>query len=183
MFFGEHISKLDAKGRVSIPAPHRAALDAEVEGARELVVYPSMRVSGVLEGVSRATLNDWAARIRDGFQTGSQQQLAMSAAIMGRSIELKRDDTGRVVMRKDMITSLGLAKEVSFMGMGDRMFIGHPDLVRRFVDDCVGFAQQEQLVVPDPVRPNRSVTPGQPNYESPFASRAAGSGIAGEEGM
>ena len=117
MFVGTHIVGVDGKGRCSIPAPFRAAL----QGADTVYVWPSYKAS-CLEGGDLALLQRYQAAmagleaVRDDFEY----------AIFGEVRALECDQTGRVSLPEALRRHAGLGAQAAFTGLSDRFEIWNP---------------------------------------------------------
>ena len=117
-FLGKIDAKLDAKGRVFVPAVFRKVLSEEERervvvrmetDEKYLVVYPeSVWNRQVMELQSK--LNEWDS---------DDQMLLMQ--FVGDAEVLEFDAQGRVLLPKRLQMRLGLNSEVVFVGMVDRI--------------------------------------------------------------
>jgi MraZ protein len=114
-------NKIDAKGRVSIPAPFRKVLEREDEPV--LVLIPNLftqAIDGM--GFSRLeALHDAIAALPEGEDTE-----ALRDEILGRAHQISLDDTGRIVLPPEMRQHYGLTDEAVFVGRGDTFQIVSP---------------------------------------------------------
>ncbi len=122
-FMGTFTSRLDAKGRVSIPASFRAAL-REVSEAGELVLRPSHKHSSI-EAWPKAAFEALAKpmSLLDAF---SDEEDDLSFMIYASSVPMKPDGEGRLVLPEGLVGHAGLSEQVSFVGLGKRFEIWEP---------------------------------------------------------
>jgi hypothetical protein len=92
-FLSTFTMRLDAKGRVSIPAPFRAVLARD--GHEGLHCHPGLDRQAVDAGGS-ALLSEIESLI-DRYPPFSEEREEFSAALFGRSETLKPDSEGRIV--------------------------------------------------------------------------------------
>jgi MraZ protein len=120
-FLGTHTNRLDAKGRVSIPAPFRTALKAAPADAPGLILRPSHK-QRCIEGWPVAAFNELDAPMKrlDVF-SDDQDDLAFTLYAEAASVEPDRD--GRIVLPSDLATHAGLGEEVVFVGLGRKFEI------------------------------------------------------------
>ena len=116
-------NKIDAKGRVSIPAPFRAVLARDgYEGG--IYCYPSLDAPALDGGGARL-----AAKI-DGLLSGlpdySDERDQLSVALYGEVQVLNVDGDGRIVLPHKLREHAGIDTEVTFVGMGDKFQIWEP---------------------------------------------------------
>ena len=130
-FLGTHQNRLDAKGRVSVPAPFRAALrapDGEANGTH-LVLRPSHQhpcieawPSAVFEALSEP-LNR--------LDLFSQAHDDLAASLYSDAFPVEADKEGRIVLPDSLVTYAGLAETVVFMGLGRIFQIWEPAAAER----------------------------------------------------
>ena len=128
-FLGTHTNRLDAKGRVSIPAPFRAALRTEVGGNASLVLRPS-HTHPCIEGWPESVFNA-LARPLDEIDVFSGMHDDMSTALYADAYPMEADKEGRIVLPEDLVAHAGLADTVVFMGLGKTFQIWEPVAAER----------------------------------------------------
>src|SRR5437879_2872440 len=104
-FLGTHQNRLDAKGRVSIPAPFRAALKSG-DGPARLVLRPSHKhpcVEGWPEDVFQA-LSAPLERL-DMF---SEEHDDLAAALYADAYPTEADREGRIVLPSNLVSYAGV---------------------------------------------------------------------------
>jgi MraZ protein len=124
-FMGTHTNRLDAKGRVSIPASFRALLKPAEPGTAPLVLRPSHKFACV-EGWPVAAFNELAIRL-DEFDAFGDEHEAMSLALYADAYEAEPDKDGRVVLTDALRKFAGLTEQVMFMGIGKTFQIWEPE--------------------------------------------------------
>jgi MraZ protein len=120
-FTGRYDSKLDAKGRLVLPAKFKAQLPAE--DGNELVIqmgfephlniYPMLEFRKVMARVSG---------LSDFNEENRQLQLNFFSTIT--TVEL--DDNGRFLIQKNMLSYAQLQKDVVLIGMGTKIVLWDP---------------------------------------------------------
>lgn len=130
-FMGNHHNRLDAKGRVSIPAPFRTALrDAAPEGAAAaLVLRPSHR-HACIEGWPATEFHRLGATMAD-LATFSDEQDDLTFAFYADATELLPDKDGRVILPDGLAAHAGLTDAVIFAGVRDHFEIWEPEAMNR----------------------------------------------------
>ena len=130
-FRGESDHKVDAKGRVSIPASFRRVIEAcdpewtEGLAPRVVIVYGSA-TRDYLEGFTIEAMDEVDDKIA-AFPRGSAKRKAMERLYSAQSVEVIVDDTGRIVLPlklREKICLDGLAK---FVSSGDTFEIWKPE--------------------------------------------------------
>ncbi len=117
-FLGTHQNRLDAKGRVSVPAAFRAALRDAAGGVR-LILRPSHTLP-CIEAWPEAVFSRLAAPLAN-LELFGQDQEDMATALYADACELEPDKEGRVLLPEGLARHAGLGDAVVFMGLG-RMF-------------------------------------------------------------
>lgn len=122
-FLGPHINRLDAKGRVAVPAEFRRALDAE----KERGFYCLMSVQyDYLECGGGDFILDYKRTIRDLPPFSAEREL-LEEHILGSLRFLPFDTEGRVVIPDAFRKHAGLVERVHFQGRGDTFVISDAD--------------------------------------------------------
>ena len=125
-FVSHYLLRLDAKGRVSVPAPFRAVLKRD--GFDGLFCYPALD-RPALDAGGNALLAEIEALIA-GFAPFSDQREQFSLSLYGTSETLKLDGEGRVVLTEALKTHAGIADTVTFVGLGHKFRIWEPGRFR-----------------------------------------------------
>lgn len=121
-FRGTVTNKVDAKGRVSVPAKFRALLEAEE--LTTIVCYPALR-GGVLEAGGRRLLEEIESMLAR-LEPFSEQWEFLSHALVGASEELALDSEGRIILPESLRAVAGIKDKVSFVGLGSRFQLWEP---------------------------------------------------------
>lgn len=126
-FVSTYTNKIDAKGRVSIPAPFRAVLERDVYGSASLggiYCYPSLDAPALDAGGERL------AKKIDGLLSGlpdySDERDELSVALYGDVQVLSIDGDGRIVLPESLRRHAGLDGHVTFVGLGDKFQMWEP---------------------------------------------------------
>jgi len=128
-FLGTHTNRLDAKGRVSIPAPFRAALRPEGGGNATVVLRPS-HTHPCVEGWTEAGFHA-LARPLDTIDMFSESHDDLAAAIFADAYPMEADKEGRIVLPEFLVAHANLADSVVFMGLGRTFQIWEPAAAER----------------------------------------------------
>jgi MraZ protein len=117
-FLGNIEAKMDAKCRVTIPAPFRRILLAEGQQMLFLrkdlyqacvVIYPEQVWESVLTEL-RARLNKWIPE---------EQDLYRQFMLEAEAVEM--DASGRILISKAMLQRVGIESDVRFLGVDDTL--------------------------------------------------------------
>jgi MraZ protein len=133
-FVSHHVNRVDAKGRVSIPAPFRAVLARD--GFDGLYVHRSLDAEALDCGGN--TLLGQIEAVLDGFSPFSQERDIYSTALLGTSEILKLDSEGRVILPDALKDFAGITSEVTFVGQGFKFQIWEPGRFRAHLDEAKG---------------------------------------------
>ncbi len=125
-FVSHYLLRLDAKGRISVPASFRAVLSKD--GFDGLYCYPALD-RPALDAGGNALLAEIEALIA-GFSAYSDQREQFSVALYGTSDILKMDAEGRVVLTEALKAHAGIADTAMFVGLGHKFRIWEPDRFR-----------------------------------------------------
>jgi MraZ protein len=125
-FVSQYVLNVDAKGRVSIPAPFRAVLARD--GFEGLYCYRTLD-RPALDAGGNALLKDIEELIAR-FPPYSDEREQFSAALYGTSEVLKIDGEGRVVLTDALKSHAGISNAVAFAGLGHKFQIWEPERFR-----------------------------------------------------
>jgi MraZ protein len=125
-FVSHFTLKLDAKGRVSIPASFRAVLARD--GFDGLYCYPALD-RPALDAGGNALLKEIETLIGR-FSPYSEEREQFSTSLYSTSEVLKIDGEGRVVLTETLKSHAGIADTVAFAGHGHKFQIWEPGRFR-----------------------------------------------------
>ena len=130
-FRGESHHKVDAKGRVSIPALFRHVLAAEDPECSEgdnpnlVIVYGDHRQDH-LKCYTVNAINDIDAKIEE-MPRGTRERRYLERLYSGLSHPTQVDETGRLVLPAKLREKIGIDKEAFFIATGDSFQIWKPE--------------------------------------------------------
>ena len=121
-FLSNATNRIDAKGRVSVPAPFRAVLaerDIQELYCLQDMVYPAISVGGLdlLERYERQIAS------LDPF---SPEANAMSLLVHGGGVFIRLDAEGRLMVSDFIRSFTGISTEVTFVGRSDHFQLWQP---------------------------------------------------------
>lgn len=130
-FRGESHHKVDAKGRVSIPASFRRVLEASdpawTEGLNpELVIVYGDHRRKFLECYTMEAIAEVDAKIA-GLPRGGMQRKMLERMFHGQSYPTSVDETGRIVLPAKLRAKIGIEDEAFFIAAGDTFQIWKPE--------------------------------------------------------
>lgn len=129
-FRGESVHKVDAKGRVSIPAPFRRVLE---EGDPDWKPGENPNLVIVHGRPGRNCLECFTIRAMDeiddmvsALPRFSRDREKLERMLNTRSTYAQVDENGRMVLGQKLREGIGLGDEATFAGMGDKFQIWDP---------------------------------------------------------
>jgi MraZ protein len=125
-FVSHYMLRLDAKGRVSVPASFRAVLARD--GFDGLYCYPALD-RPALDAGGNALLAEIQSLII-GYPPYSEQREQFALSLYGTSETLKIDGEGRVVLTESLKAHAGISDAASFVGLGHKFRIWEPSRFR-----------------------------------------------------
>ncbi len=122
VFFGTHAMKIDGKGRVSMPAAFRDAL--QKSGSPDAVLMPTT-AAPVIEGCDRAYIDELVNRA---YTPGLLADAARDQVLLmlGEMVTLSFDPEGRFVFPAALRAHCGAEDTAVFVGRGRTFQIWHP---------------------------------------------------------
>lgn len=131
-FVSNFTNRLDAKGRVSIPASFRATLARD--GYEGLFVHPSLDGHAIDCG-GHALLEEIDSLL-DTYPPYTEERDTLSLALLGMSERLKVDPEGRVQLSESCKLRAGITSEATFVGLGHKFQIWEPERFRAHQDEA-----------------------------------------------
>lgn len=142
-FSGTHTGKLDRKGRISVPAPFRAELEA---AATNQLSFRISHTHPCIEARSRPVFQQIVDSI-EALPHFSEERELLEATLIAGSEMLKLDGEGRLVLPAEMIEELGLGEQIAFLGKGSRFEIWNEAEARAHVRDSKQRTRELRLTV------------------------------------
>jgi len=119
LFLDTIVNKVDAKGRVSLPADYRAIVK---ELGSEIVCYRSL-TAPCIEGCTEDLLEKLAAEIEDNTDFFSEKQDDLTNLIFGDAKRYTFDSTGRIMLSEKLIKHAQITDSAVFVGKGRKFQI------------------------------------------------------------
>ena len=143
LFLSTYSNKIDAKGRVSMPASFRDIITKEDEGG--VVIYKSLSKK-CLEGCTQSYIMR-LQNAMDGFDPFSPEKDAFTTAIFSDSVALDIDKDGRINVPKQYTQYAGVKDMALFVGKGKTFEIWNPDDYAEYAKKCREFAVQNAKLI------------------------------------
>lgn len=119
LFLDTIVNKVDAKGRVSLPADYRTIVK---ELSTEIVCYRSL-TSPCIEGCPEELLDKLASEMESSLDFFSQTQDDLTNLIFGDAKRFPFDSTGRIVLTEKLLTHADISDSAVFVGKGRKFQI------------------------------------------------------------
>jgi MraZ protein len=145
-FMGQHQNRLDAKGRVSIPAPFRASLRQQGQDGVALVLRPSHK-HPCIEGWPAAAFDALAQPLNRLDMFGEDHE-DLSTALYADANPVESDKEGRIVLPDSLVRHAGLTDTVIFMGLGNIFQIWEPSAAEQRIAEARARARARSLTLP-----------------------------------
>jgi MraZ protein len=137
-FFDQLTSKVDAKGRVSLPAAHRAVLASGdpdcVDGKNpQMILVHSKSHEQCARGFTLKAYKKIRKKISK-MPYGAEKDEAVKALIQAATL-VQVDDNGRMILRKDIRERFQIGAQAVFVGSDDHLQIWDHDIYYSSLDD------------------------------------------------
>ena len=123
LFMDTVLNKVDAKGRVSLPADYRAIVK---ETGSEIVCYRSLS-SPCIEGCLEDLLDKLATQMEDSLDFFSATQDDLTNLVFGDAKRYPFDSTGRVMLSEKLLKHAQITDSAVFVGKGRKFQIWNPE--------------------------------------------------------
>lgn len=141
MFVSTYKGAIDTKGRVSVPAPFRAALG----GSARIYLWPALDGSKCLEGGGEALMNVYRQTITR-LPLQSPHRKALTLGIISRAADLKMDDPGRIKIPEEMLANVGITGEMVFAGAMDSFQIWSPEAYAAYEAEMAALVSEPETL-------------------------------------
>ena len=129
-FVSTFTNRIDAKGRVSVPASFRAILAKdECDG---MFCYPALDAGAIDAGGNR--LISTIHSLLDNLDPYSDERDHLATALFGVSEMVKFDGDGRVILSDRLRAHAGITDQATFVGLGDKFQIWEPQQFQANLD-------------------------------------------------
>jgi|SRR5690606_16919428 MraZ protein len=149
LFRGRFTNRIDAKGRVSVPAKFRSV--SASQGLNGIICFPSIQ-GAFIEGCGPAfsTVID---EMLDRLDPFSRERDLLAAVLIGGSAELMFDSDGRVVLPEELREHARIADEATFVGLGQKFQIWEPKAYLAFHAEALEKARAHGDLLKSPFAP------------------------------
>lgn len=147
VFVSNYEASLDSKGRVSVPAPFRHAL----EGGTRIYLWPASDGSPCLEGGGDELMELYQQTLSRMSPNAPERRVLMHR-IVTKSADLKLDETGRIKIPDSHLAMAGIRKDMIFAGAMDRFHIWDPERFAAFDAQMDGMLGDVQGAIEGPFK-------------------------------
>lgn len=143
-FLSTYTNKVDAKGRISIPARFRQVVaEGDFPG---VVIFPSF-TAPCLEGVSMQRMEELAEMIDAEFDPFDETYGAFAHSILADAYELTFDGDGRVLFPEELLDHANIGDHATFVGLGKRFQIWEPTVYARERENARALASERRALL------------------------------------
>jgi MraZ protein len=143
LFFSTFVNKVDRKGRVSVPATFRAALEGS--SFPGVILFRSFRLAA-LDGSGIDRMEELSARI-DALDEFSEDREAL-ASIFADAQQLPFDGEGRIILPEALSAHAGITETAAFVGLGRTFQIWEPQSFEKHQQDLRERARRQGTTLP-----------------------------------
>ena len=144
MFIGTFENKVDRKGRVSVPATFRSALQGQA--FHGIIAFRSYRAQAI-----EACGMDFMQKLNDSVSNldlFSDSHDDLATTIFADSHSLALDGDGRVMMPAELAEHAGITDKAAFVGKGPIFQIWEPGRLQAHKDEARDRARSQGLTLP-----------------------------------
>lgn len=145
LFLSTSVHRIDKKGRVSVPAPFRAALEGE--SFKGVALCPPLTALPCLEGSGMGRIEAIAAAI-GGLNPLAEETDALATAVLASVRQAPFDSEGRIVLGEDLIAQAGLSDRALFAGLGAKFQIWAPEAFEARQREALALARRNADKLP-----------------------------------
>ena len=117
------VNKVDAKGRVSLPADYRTITKSKES---EIVCYRSL-TAPCIEGCLEELLDKLASEMEDALDFFSETQDDLTNLVFGDAKRYSFDSTGRIMLSEKLLKYAEITDTAVFVGKGRKFQIWNPE--------------------------------------------------------
>jgi MraZ protein len=140
LFLSTFSNKVDAKGRVSVPAQFRASLVND--NFASMVIYESF-INECIEGCDLERIKKLSESI-DNLEPFSEERDAFATAVLGGSVQLSIDGDGRVILPEILLKKAKIKDVAVFIGKGSTFEIWEPKYFEEYMAQAKAQAKSKR---------------------------------------
>lgn len=145
LFLSTSTHRIDRKGRVSVPAAFRAALEGET--FRGVALSEPLSGAPCVEGSGIGRVAKMAEAL-SAMNPLTEEREALSMALLAGVTQAPFDGEGRIVLSEDLIAHAGLSGAALFAGLGDKFQIWEPEAFKARRAEALKLARERAASLP-----------------------------------
>lgn len=143
LFLSTFHNRIDKKGRISVPAPFRAALaKQEFQG---IVAYRSL-VNPCVEACGMERIEKLYRQLET-LDPFSEERDALATTLFGQSSQLAFDSEGRISLPPAMLDEASITDEAVFVGKGETFELWEPKAFAAYAEQSRKTAYDKRLAL------------------------------------
>ncbi|PCJ71949.1 MAG: division/cell wall cluster transcriptional repressor MraZ [Rhodobiaceae bacterium] len=145
-FRGTFTNKIDAKGRVSVPAKFRGVTAAQEFAG--IICFPSL-IDPCIEG-GGPDLDAEIDMMLNRLDPFSRERNVLANMLKAQSAELMFDADGRVSLPDTLMVKANITDQITFVGLGNKFQIWEPQAYERYLADVLAEAESHGALLKSP---------------------------------
>lgn len=143
LFLSTYVNKVDAKGRISVPAQFRAAIGNS--GFQGIFCLKSHNLDAI-EGFSYERMEK-IIEASDDYELFSEDHEDMVTSMFSNVVPLQFDSTGRIMLPKDLAAEIGITDKAAFVGQGRKFQIWSPEKLEAHKKESLERFRKKKLTI------------------------------------
>ncbi len=145
-FRGTFTNKIDAKGRVSVPAKFRGVTAAQEFAG--IICFPSL-IDPCIEG-GGPDLDAEIDMMLNRLDPFSRERNVLANMLKAQSAELMFDADGRISLPDTLMAKANIINQITFVGLGNKFQIWEPQAYERYLADVLAEAGSHGALLKSP---------------------------------
>lgn len=137
-FIANYENKVDKKGRVSVPASFRTALESESEPG--VVLFPNQTDWPCVDGAGISRIETFIEQL-ESMNPTEEDRSYFSMAMIGMSRQLPIDADGRIILPPEILSTTGITTKAVFVGLGQTFQIWSPETFQEYSEKARSFTR------------------------------------------
>ena len=145
-FRGTFTNKIDAKGRVSVPAKFRGVTAAQEFAG--IICFPSL-IDPCIEG-GGPDLDAEIDMMLNRLDPFSRERNVLANMLKAQSAELMFDADGRISLPDMLMAKANITDQITFVGLGNKFQLWEPQAYERYLADVLAEAESHGALLKSP---------------------------------
>ncbi|MBI4184751.1 MAG: cell division/cell wall cluster transcriptional repressor MraZ [Proteobacteria bacterium] len=146
LFFGTYVNKVDRKGRVSVPAAFRGALQHPAGAPEAIILRPSHKEPAI-DVFPVDYFESLSVSLAD-LDLFSDEQDELSLTLFASALQVHFDGEGRVLLPREMAEAAGITTHAAFVGRGHIFQIWEPAAAEASKREAIERARRRGVTLP-----------------------------------